>query len=110
VLLVAAVSLGLGLALVGRVGLLASLVNFGALFAFLMLHLSVVSHFIVHGRQRSYGTHLVVPVTGFAITAYVLYRADVHARIAGVCWLALGTAILAVRRLTGRPTGLRPDA
>jgi amino acid transporter len=110
VLLVAVISLGLGLALVGRVSLLSSLVNFGALFSFLMLHLSVAFHFLIRRRQHTYGMHLVVPLIGFVIIAYVLYKADSNAQIGGACWLALGIIILVVRRLTGRSTDLRLDA
>jgi len=46
-LLVSAVSLVLGLFFVGQLELLSSLVNFGALFAFLMLHAAVIVHFFL---------------------------------------------------------------
>lgn len=110
VLLVAVISLALGLALVGQVGLLSSLVNFGALFSFLMLHLSVAFHFLVRRRERTYGMHLVVPVIGFGIIAYVLYNADSNAQIGGSCWLLLGIVVLLIRRLTHRSPDLSLDA
>ncbi|MGC0314980.1 APC family permease [Kitasatospora acidiphila] len=110
VFLVAAISLVLGLALVGQVALLSSLVNFGALFSFLLLHLSVASWFLIRRRQRTYGMHLVVPLLGFLIIGYVLWKASPHAQIGGACWLAVGVAILVVRRRTGRSVDLRLDA
>ncbi|MBY8883519.1 APC family permease [Streptomyces sp. PTM05] len=110
VLLVAVISLGLGLGLVGQVGLLSSLVNFGALFSFLMLHVSVMFYFLVRRREHTYGMHLVVPLIGFAIIGYVLYNADSKAQIGGSCWLVIGIAILLVRKLTGRSTELKLDA
>ncbi len=109
VLLVAAISLALGLALVGQVGLLSSLVNFGALFSFLMLHLSVGFHFLVRKRERTYGLHLIVPLIGFVVIGYVLYNADAKAQIGGSCWLAIGLLVLLVRRLTGRSAELKLD-
>lgn len=51
----------LGLFFVGQVGLLSSLVNFGALFAFLMLHISVVVYFLIKRRGRTFGAHLLSP-------------------------------------------------
>lgn len=101
-LLVSAVSLVLGLFFVGQVGLLSSLVNFGALFAFLLLHVSVVGYFIVKKRGRSFGLHLLSPVIGFLIIAYVLFNADVHAKVGGIAWLTIGVAILIGLRLAGR--------
>ncbi|QMU80250.1 APC family permease [Streptacidiphilus sp. PB12-B1b] len=109
VLLVAVLSLALGLALVGQVALLSSLVNFGALFSFLLLHLSVGFYFLVRRRQRSYGMHLVVPLIGFVIIGYVLYHASAHAQIGGCCWLAVGIAVLVVRRRRGGPVELKLD-
>ena len=42
ILVVAALTLVLGLVFVGQIGTISSLVNFGALTAFLLLHVSVV--------------------------------------------------------------------
>ena len=102
VLFVAGVSLVLGLFFVGQVGLLSSLVNFGALFSFLMLHVSVVVYFLIKRRGRSFGTHLVSPVIGFVIIAFVLLNADVHAKVGGLAWLAIGAIVLVGLRLAGR--------
>ncbi|WP_232666087.1 APC family permease [Pseudonocardia sp. TRM90224] len=102
VLLVSAISLVLGLFLVGQIGFLSSLVNFGALFSFLMLHVSVVTWYVIRKRERTYGLHLVVPLLGFVIIGYVLLNADINAKIGGLCWLAIGIVVLVVLRLTGR--------
>jgi len=101
-LLVSAISLVLGLFFVGQVGLLSSLVNFGALFSFLLLHVSVVVYFIVKKRARTVWLHLVSPVIGFLIIAYVLFNADIHAKVGGGAWLLFGVAVLIGLRLTGR--------
>lgn len=110
VFLVSVVSLVLGLFFVGQVGFLSSLVNFGALFSFLMLHVSVVAWFIVRHRGRSFAVHLLSPAIGFAIIAFVLVNADVHAKVGGLAWLAIGIAILIGLRIAGRSPALGIDA
>jgi len=107
VLFVAAVSLVLGLFFVGQVGLLSSLVNFGALFSFLMLHVSVVVYFLIRRRSGSFGVHLLSPVIGFGIIAFVLVNADVHAKVGGLTWLAIGVIVLGGLRLAGRSAELK---
>jgi amino acid transporter len=106
VLLVAALSLFLGLVFVGQIGFLSTLVNFGALVAFLLLHLSVAVYYLIKKRQRTYGMHLAVPAIGFVIIGYVLYNAGTPAKIGGLIWLALGILVLTIRKLTGRDTSL----
>jgi amino acid transporter len=107
ILFVAAVSLVLGLFFVGQVGLVSSLVNFGALFSFLMLQVSVVAYFLIKRRSRTFGAHLLSPVIGFGIIAFVLVNADVHAKVGGLAWLAIGTIVLVGLRLKGRSAELK---
>jgi amino acid transporter len=109
VLLVAVVSLVLGLFFVGQIEFLSTLVNFGALFAFLLLHVSVGVYYLVKRRQRTYGMHLVVPLIGFVIIGYVLYNADINAKIGGSIWLGIGIIVIVVRKLTGRDVTLTMD-
>jgi amino acid transporter len=109
VLLVAAVSLILGLFFVGQIEFLSTLVNFGALFAFLTLHVSVAVYHLVKRRQRTYGMHLVVPLLGFVIIGYVLWNADPDAKIGGTVWLVIGVVVVVVRKLTGRSITLNLD-
>ncbi|WP_245687081.1 APC family permease [Streptacidiphilus griseoplanus] len=107
-LLVAAVSLGLGLWMDSRsdgITLLGSLVNFGALTAFLVLHVTVVVHYVVRGGSRDWWRHLLAPAVGFAILVYVVVNAKVAAQRLGFLWLAAGVAVLLVLLATGR----RPD-
>jgi amino acid transporter len=104
-LLTAAVSLVLGLYFNTRddgISLLSTLVNFGALTAFLALHVSVVVHYLVRNGSRDYLRHLVVPVLGFAILAYVLVNAQLQAKWLGLIWFGIGLAVLVVLMATGR--------
>lgn len=106
VMLVSVVSLVLGLFFVGQVGLLSSLVNFGALFSFLLLHAAVVVHFMIRGRRGRLGVHLLSPIMGFVVIGFVLLNADVHAKVGGSVWLAIGVLILIGFRVAGRSTEL----
>jgi amino acid transporter len=107
VLLVSVVSLVLGLFFVGQIELISSLVNFGALFSFLLLHVSVVVYFLIKRRTGSVALHLISPAIGFVVIAFVLVNADVHAKVGGSVWLAVGIVILIGLRVAGRSTELK---
>ncbi len=102
ILVVSAISVVLVLFFVGQIGLISSLVNFGALFAFCLLHISVVWYYIGHRKSKNYLLHLVVPTLGFLIIGYVLFNADPLAKIGGIVWLAIGAVVFIVNRVTGR--------
>ncbi len=111
-LLVAAVSLVLGWYMTTRedgITLLSTLVNFGALSAFLLLHVSVVVHFVVRQRSRNWWLHLVVPVIGFVILLYVMINAQVTAQTLGFVWFAIGVVLMGVLVATGRKPEIRAE-
>jgi amino acid transporter len=111
-LLVAAVSLVLGLYMNSRsdgISLLSTLVNFGALFAFLLLHVSVVVHHVVRNRSHDWWRHLVVPVVGFGILLFVIINANVAAQTLGFVWLAIGVALMVFLIATGRKPELSEE-
>jgi amino acid transporter len=89
-LLVAVVSLIVGWLFAERLDDLSRIVNFGALTGFLLLHISVVNHFLLRLRSRDWIRHLVFPAAGFLVIAYVLYEMDATAKVLGACWLAMG--------------------
>jgi amino acid transporter len=92
--------------MVDQLELLAAMVSFGALVGFLMLHISVVAHFIVRQKSRNWIRHLVVPVIGFAVAAYVLINAQLDAMIAGAVWMAVGFVLFVGLKMAGRETPL----
>ncbi len=111
-LFVAVISLALGIYMSLRedgITLLSTLVNFGALSAFLLLHVAVVVHFVVRKKSRDWWRHLVVPVLGFAILAYVVVNAQVAAQTLGFVWLAIGLVLLVVLVATGRKPELTTE-
>jgi amino acid transporter len=111
-LLVAAVSLVLGLYMASRddgITLLSTLVNFGALTAFLVLHVSVVWHYVVRGGSRNWWAHVIAPVIGFAILAFVVVNAKVAAQVLGFVWFAIGLVLLIGLVMMGRRPELTLD-
>jgi amino acid transporter len=100
ILLVAAVHLAVGLLLANELELLASLVNFGALFGFLMLHVAVIAHYAGRHKSRDWMRHLLIPLTGSAIIAYVLINMATPAKIAGISWLVVGIGMVFVSKRT----------
>jgi amino acid transporter len=111
-LLVAAVSLVLGLYMASRddgITLLSTLVNFGALTAFLVLHVSVVWHYVIRHHSRAWWPHLISPVIGFAILAFVVVNAEVAAQKLAFVWLGIGLVLLAFLLTTGRRAALTLD-
>ena len=101
-LFIATLTVVVGLALLKRLGLLVSLVNFGALTGFLLVHLSV---FVRFGLKpgRNWFLHVISPILGFAIIAYVLYNTDIWAKVLGLCWLLVGVAVLVTLKLLKKP-------
>jgi len=111
-LLTAVVSMALGLYMASRadgITLLSTLVNFGALTAFLVLHVSVVWHYVVRQGSRAWWRHLVAPVIGFVILAFVVVNANVAAQTLGFVWLGIGLVLLVFLLVTGRRPSLVLD-
>jgi amino acid transporter len=89
-LAVACVSLLVGLLFANRVDDLTLIVNFGALTGFVLLHLSVINHYLIRRRSGDWLRHLIFPVIGMLIIVYVLYEMDRAAKVLGLAWIAIG--------------------
>jgi amino acid transporter len=89
-LCVAVVSLGVGMLFAKRVDDLTLIVNFGALTGFILLHLSVINHYLIRQRSGAWLRHLVFPLIGTCIIAYVLYEMDRAAKFLGLGWIVMG--------------------
>jgi amino acid transporter len=89
-LVVAAISLLAGLLFATRIDDLALIVNFGALTGFVLLHLSVINHYLIRQRSGDWLRHLIFPLIGMSIIVYVLYEMDRTAKILGLAWIAVG--------------------
>ena len=92
--LVAVLSVLICYLFIDAVDTLTSLVNFGALSGFLILHLTVINY---HWRRQKSGkflAHLVFPLLGFAITAAIMMNMGLEAQELGCAWVAIGLAYL----------------
>jgi amino acid transporter len=103
ILFIAAINLVTALIFAHSFEMLTTLVCFGALVGFLMLHASVVVHFGWRQRSRRWLAHIVPPVIGGAIVLYVLWNMERNAQLVGVAWLAIGWASWLA---TGRRAGV----
>jgi amino acid transporter len=82
---------------------LVSIVNFGALTGFLLLHVSVIAKFWVKERSGQWISHLAVPVAGIIVVLAVLSGMSPLAMKIGLGWLAAGLVyggVLTKRRRT----------
>ncbi len=70
----------------------AELLNFGALIGFMGVNLSVLLHYWVRGRDRSW-SFLVLPVLGFLVCFYLWLSLSIPAKVAGVVWMTVGLAL-----------------
>lgn len=82
---------------------LVSIVDVGALGAFVLLHASVVGYFVVRRLARASLAHVVVPVAGALVTGWVLIEASREAQIVASGWLAAGGVALALSRRRAAP-------
>ena len=106
-LVVAGISVVIGLIFARRVDDLTRVVNFGALSGFLLLHVAVISHFVIRGGSRAWFRHLASPLAGFAVIGYVLYEMDSAAKIMGTVWIGAGILYLAVlTRVLKKPAAI----
>ena len=72
---------------------LLTLVNFGALSAYLFLNFTVFWYFFIRQKRRGiYGiiNYLIVPFIGFSILAYIWLGFDKVTLTFGLSWLAIG--------------------
>ncbi|WP_244258132.1 APC family permease [Streptomyces sp. Tu 2975] len=87
---------------------LVSVVDVGALTAFVLLHASVVGWFVVRRQDGPPDRlrHLVVPVLGAGVLIAVIVEAARSAQVVGAVWLGIGLIVSAVqRRRRGTPAG-----
>jgi amino acid transporter len=106
--LVAVLSLVICYLFINSVDTLTSLVNFGALSGFMLLHLTVINYYWRRQKSGQVVRHLICPVIGFIIVAAIMYNMGVDAQKLGLIWIALGLVYLFFLNKLGASTVL-PD-
>ncbi len=77
-----------------------SLVSFGALTGFIFVNISVPFYFVKKQGARGAKAvfmYIVLPVAAAAICIFLWFNMAAMAKVAGLCWLALGIIVLAVQ-------------
>ncbi|OIK16220.1 hypothetical protein BIV60_05440 [Bacillus sp. MUM 116] len=72
-------------------------INFGALIAFTFVNLSVIAHYYVRNRKRSFVEtihYLIFPLIGAGFIIWLWSYLDIHALILGISWMAIGFVYL----------------
>ena len=87
---------------VGQIDVIVTMVTFGALTAYILLHISVIIHFGVRQSSRKYFIHWISPVLGIVVLGYALYSTNILAKIIGISWLAVGTLVAFMLKRAGR--------
>jgi amino acid transporter len=100
--MISALALAIGIFGDSQASLLTTLVTFGALLSYILMHISVIVHFVKRSRSRRWFTHLVSPALGAVILLVALWDADTNAKIVGMAWLAIGLGVAAYLRTKGR--------
>ncbi|MDR1042851.1 MAG: APC family permease [Clostridiales Family XIII bacterium] len=74
-----------------------SFINFGAFIAYILVNVSVISHYFIRKKERGAGAvikYLIFPFLGAALVFYLLIHLDMAAVILGCCWAVVGFIIL----------------
>lgn len=106
--LVAVLSLLICYLFINAVDTLTSLVNFGALSGFMLLHITVINHYWRRQRSGQLIRHVICPLVGFVIVAAIMYNMGVAAQKLGLIWIAAGVIYLCLLNRFGSRTAL-PD-
>ena len=101
-LVTAAISLAVAVYMKNRLDDLASIVNFGALSGFFLLHVSVLVRFGWRSRSTAWMTHWAVPMCGILVVSMVFTGMSPLAGKVGVSWLIIGLAYGAVLKAKRR--------
>lgn len=96
--------LSLVIALLGNESpeMLTTLVTFGALTAYILLHAAVFFRFMVVERSRRWVLHGLSPLVGGAVLIYALTQADAQAQWLGTAWMTAGMLIALILHRRGR--------
>ncbi len=100
--MICALALAIGIFGVSQASLLTTLVTFGALLSYILMHVSVIVHFVKRSGSRRWFSHLVSPLLGAVILVVALADADINAKIVGIIWLAIGLGVATYLKVSGR--------
>jgi len=83
-------------ALAMNIPLVTELLNFGGLFGFMCVNLSVVVYYFFKQKERKVISYLILPSLGFLICFYLWIHLSRTALLVGLSWLAIGFIYAAI--------------
>lgn len=83
-------------ALTLNISLVTELLNFGGLFGFMCVNLSVIVYFFFKKKRHNVIKYLLLPSCGFLICAYLWINLSVTALTVGGSWLVIGFIYMAI--------------
>lgn len=93
---VALLTLAIAIGFASHAEMMTSLVTFGALTAYVILHVAVIHSCFLRERTGNWLVHLVSPILGAACLLVILSRTDTMTRWLGLGWLAFGMVVHAL--------------
>jgi amino acid transporter len=96
-----ALSIGVAVLFAERFDTLTSMVNFGAIVAFIAVNASVIAFYRIKRGSTRQIVHLVLPLIGMAILLTVLSQMSRIALAVGGAWMLAGVVVAAVLRARG---------
>jgi len=83
-------------------GFIADMIAFGGLCGFICVNLSVFTHYFLKRRAGSYNVikHVIFPILGIAVSAYLIYGLGAIAHIVGFVWMAIAILYVVIRSKT----------
>lgn len=90
IIVVATVTAILAITFDSHVETMTTLVTFGALSSYVLLHADVIVQCIVKERSHNWVRHLIVPILGALTLLVALAKTEEMTRIVGLSWLAAG--------------------
>jgi len=94
---------------INAIDTLTSLVNFGALSGFIILHLTVINYYWRKQKSGKVLSHLISPILGFIITGAIMYNMGMAAQKLGCIWIAIGLVYLCILNRKGENLVLSKD-
>lgn len=88
--------IGVAGALTLNISLVTELLNFGGLFGFMCVNLSVIVFYFVKQKEHNFIKYLLLPALGFVICLYLWLNLSSTALTVGGIWLAIGIIYAAI--------------
>lgn len=84
-------------ALTMNIALVTELLNFGGLFGFMCVNLSVIAYYFIKKKKHNVISYLILPAFGFVICFYLWIHLSHIALAVGGTWLAIGIIYAAIK-------------